>query len=173
VCGTSEGITAIQLDIKTEGIDHKIIRDTLHRAREARLVILDKMAQTLPAPRPEISKYAPRLLTVKIDPEKIGKLIGPGGKNIKRLQEETGANIDIEDDGTVFISSVDGASAEKARDLVEAITAEVKVGKIYGGKVVSIKEFGAFIEIAPDTDGLCHVSEISDRYVQQVTDFVN
>jgi polyribonucleotide nucleotidyltransferase len=172
VCGTSEGITAIQLDIKTEGIDYKVIRDTLHRAREARLVILEKMAATLPAPRPEISKYAPRLLTVKIDPEKIGKLIGPGGKNIKRLQEETGANIDIEDDGTVFISSVDQASAEKARDLVEAITAEVKVGKIYAGRVVSIKDFGAFVEIAPETDGLCHVSEISDRYVQNVNDIL-
>jgi len=173
VCGTSEGITAIQLDIKTEGIDHKIIRDTLHRAKEARLTILDKMTAVLPGPREQISKYAPRLLTVKIDPEKIGKLIGPGGKNIKKLQEDTGAQIDIEDDGTVFISSVDQASAEKARDLVEAITAEVKVGKIYSGRVVSIKEFGAFVEIAPETDGLCHVSELSDRYVQNVTDFVN
>ncbi len=173
VCGTRDGITAIQLDIKTEGLDYQIIRDTLVRAREARLTILDKMQAALPAPRPEISKYAPRLLTVKIDPEKIGKLIGPGGKNIKKLQEETGAQIDIEDDGTVFISSVDQASAEKARDLVEAITAEVKVGKIYAGRVVSIKEFGAFIEIAPETDGLCHVSELSDRYVQNVTDVVN
>jgi polyribonucleotide nucleotidyltransferase len=173
VCGTREGVTAIQLDIKIEGIDHKIVRDTLHRAREARLTILDKMASVIPQPRPEISKFAPRLLTVKIDPEKIGKLIGPGGKNIKKLQEDTGAQIDIEDDGTVFISSVDQASAEKARDLVEAITAEVKVGKIYAGRVVSIKEFGAFVEIAPETDGLCHVSELSDRYVQNVTDFVN
>ncbi|MGA2442286.1 MAG: polyribonucleotide nucleotidyltransferase [Tepidisphaeraceae bacterium] len=173
VCGTRDGITAIQLDIKTEGIDHKIIRETLHRAKEARLTILDKMAAVLPAPRPEISKYAPRLLTVKIDPEKIGKLIGPGGKNIKKLQEDTGAQIDIEDDGTVFISCVDMASAEKARDLVEAITAEVKVGKIYAGKVVSIKEFGAFVEIAPETDGLCHVSELSDKYVQNVDDIVH
>ena len=173
VCGTSEGITAIQLDIKTEGINHKIIRQTLHRAKEARLTILDKMAAAIPEPRAQISKYAPRLLTVKIDPEKIGKLIGPGGKNIKKLQEDTGAQIDIEDDGTVFISSVDQSSAEKARDLVEAITAEVKVGKIYSGRVVSIKEFGAFIEIAPETDGLCHVSELSDRYVQNVMDFVN
>jgi polyribonucleotide nucleotidyltransferase len=173
VCGTRDGVTAIQLDIKIEGIDHKIIRETLHRAKEARLTILDKMAATLPGPRKDISKYAPRLLTIKIDPEKIGKLIGPGGKNIKKLQEETGAQIDIEDDGTVFVSSVDQASAEKARDLVEAITAEVKVGKIYAGRVVSIKEFGAFVEIAPETDGLCHVSELSDRYVQNVTDFVN
>jgi polyribonucleotide nucleotidyltransferase len=139
VCGTRDGITAIQLDIKIEGLDYRIIRETLHRAKEARMTILDKMAAVLPGPRPEISKYAPRLLTVKIDPEKIGKLIGPGGKNIKKLQEDTGAHIDIEDDGTVFISSVDQASAEKARDLVEAITAEVKVGKIYAGRVVSIK----------------------------------
>jgi len=173
VCGTRDGVTAIQLDIKTEGLDHKIIRETLHRAKEARLTILDKMQAVLLAPRPEISKYAPRLLIIKIDPEKIGKLIGPGGKNIKKLQEDTGAQIDIEDDGTVFISSVDQAAAEKARDLVEAMTAEVKVGKIYPGKVVSIKEFGAFIEIAPETDGLCHVSELSDRYVQNVTDVVN
>ncbi|HEY8666848.1 MAG TPA: polyribonucleotide nucleotidyltransferase [Tepidisphaeraceae bacterium] len=173
VCGTRDGITAIQLDIKTEGIDHEIIRKTLHRAKSARMVILAKMAETLPAPRPEISKFAPRLLTIKIDPEKIGKVIGPGGKNIKRIQEETGAQIDIEDDGTVYISAVDGAAAEKCRDIVEAMTAEVKVGKIYNGTVVSIKEFGAFIEIAPETDGLCHVSELSDRYVDQVTDFVN
>jgi polyribonucleotide nucleotidyltransferase len=173
VCGTRDGITAIQLDIKTEGINHKIIRDTLHRAKEARLAILAKMAQTLPESRKEISPFAPRLLTVKIDPQKIGKLIGPGGKNIKRIQEETGANVDIEDDGTVYISAVDGKAAERCRDLVEAMTAEVKVGKIYTGRVVSIKEFGAFIEIAPETDGLCHVSELSDRFVDQVTDFVN
>jgi polyribonucleotide nucleotidyltransferase len=164
VCGTRDGITAIQLDIKTEGIDHKVIRQTLHRAKEARLVILDKMAKTLPAPREAISPFAPRLLTVKIDPEKIGKLIGPGGKTIKRIQEETGARIDIEDDGTVYISAVDGAAAEKCRDIVEAMTAEVKVGRIYTGRVVSIKDFGAFVEIAPDTDGLCHVSELSDKY---------
>jgi polyribonucleotide nucleotidyltransferase len=173
VCGTRDGITAIQLDIKIEGLDYKIIRDTLHRAKEARLVILEKMAAVLPGPRAEISPFAPRLLTVKIDPEKIGKLIGPGGKNIKKIQEETGAQIDIEDDGMVYISSVDGKSAEKARDLVEAMTAEVKVGKIYAGRVVSIKDFGAFIEIAPETDGLCHVSELSDRYVQNVMDVLN
>jgi polyribonucleotide nucleotidyltransferase len=130
------------------------------------------MSETISEPRPEISKWAPRLLTVKIDPEKIGKLIGPGGKNIKRIQEETGTQIDIEEDGTVYISSVDGAAAERCRDLVEAMTAEVKVGKIYAGKVVSIREFGAFIEIAPDTDGLCHVSELSDRYVENVNDVI-
>jgi polyribonucleotide nucleotidyltransferase len=127
----------------------------------------------LPEPRKEISKYAPRLLTIKIDPEKIGKIIGPGGKNIKALQADTGANVDIEDDGTVYISAVDGAAAEKCRDIIEAMTAEVKVGKIYTGRVVSIKDFGAFVEIAPETDGLCHESELSDRYVERVTDFVN
>ncbi|HEY1629293.1 MAG TPA: polyribonucleotide nucleotidyltransferase, partial [Tepidisphaeraceae bacterium] len=173
VCGTRDGITAIQLDIKIEGLDYEIIRKTLHRAKEARLKILEKMAAVLPAPRPEISKYAPRLLTIKIDPEKIGKIIGPGGKNIKAIHEETGAQIDIEDDGTVYISAVDGGAAEKCRDIIEAMTAEVKVGKIYNGKVVSIKEFGAFVEIAPETDGLCHVSELSDKYVQNVTDYVN
>src|SRR5215204_5546290 len=173
VCGTTDGITAIQLDIKTEGITHKIIRDTLHRAKDARLKILAAMKQTIAEPRPEISKWAPRLLTIKIDPEKIGKIIGPGGKNIKALQADTGAQIDIEDDGTVYISSVDSASAERCRDIIEAMTAEVKIGKIYNGRVVSIKDFGAFIEIAPETDGLCHVSELSDRYVDRVTDFIN
>ena len=173
VCGTRDGITAIQLDIKTEGITHKIIRDTLHRAKSARLHILEKMAETIAEPRKEISKWAPRLLTLKINPEKIGKVIGPGGKNIKALQEETGAQVDIEDDGTVYVSAVDGAAAERCRDIIEAMTAEVKVGKIYTGKVVSIKDFGAFVEIAPETDGLCHVSELSDQYVDRVTDYVN
>lgn len=172
VCGTTEGITAIQLDIKTEGITHKIIRDTLHRAKEARLKILDIMLKTIPAPRKEISQWAPRLLTIKINPEKIGKIIGPGGKNIKAIQEQTGANIDIEDDGTVYISSVDGAAAEKCRNIIEAMTQEVKIGRIYTGTVVSIKEFGAFVEIAPETDGLCHVSELSDQYVGRVEDVI-
>jgi polyribonucleotide nucleotidyltransferase len=172
VCGTRDGVTAIQLDIKTEGITHKIIRDTLHRARDARMVILAKMAEVLPEPRKDISQFAPRLITVKIDPEKIGKLIGPGGKNIKRIQEDTGCQIDIEEDGTVFISSVNAAAAEQCRNIVEAMMAEVKVGRIYTGKVVSIKEFGAFVEIAPETDGLCHVSELSNRYINRVTDVV-
>src|SRR5215217_7260143 len=173
VCGTRDGITAIQLDIKTEGIDYDVVRQALHRARDARMVILDKMEETIPSPRPEISKWAPRLLTVKIDPEKIGKLIGPGGKNIKALQADTGCNIDIEDDGTVFISSTDAAGAERCRDIVEAMTASVQVGKIYNGRVVSIKDFGAFVEIAPETDGLCHVSELSNRYINRTTDVVN
>ncbi len=172
VCGTRKGVTAIQLDIKIEGISHKIIRDTLHRARDARFNILDIMAKTIPEPRKTISEWAPRLLTIKIDPEKIGKLIGPGGKNIKALQADTGTKIDIDDDGTVYISSTDAAGAEKCRDIVEAMTASVQVGRIYSGKVVSIKEFGAFVEIAPETDGLCHVSELSDQYVGRVDEVV-
>lgn len=170
VCGTTKGVTAIQLDIKIEGLTHEIIRKTLHRARDARLRILEIMRKTLDAPRPTISKWAPRLLVVKIDPEKIGKLIGPGGKNIKALQEKTNTRIDIDDDGTVYISSTDAAGAEKCRDIVDAMTASVQVGKIYTGTVVSIKDFGAFVEIAPETDGLCHVSEISDGYVNRVED---
>jgi polyribonucleotide nucleotidyltransferase len=172
VCGTRDGITAIQLDIKIEGLDYKIIRDTLHRAKAARLKILDVMEKTLAAPRKTISEHAPRLLSVKIDPERIGKLIGPGGKNIKALQADTNCNVDIEDDGTVYISSTDAAGAERCRDIIEAMTAEVKVGKIYNGRVVSIKDFGAFVEIAPETDGLCHVSELSDKYVGHVGDVV-
>ncbi|HEX8915030.1 MAG TPA: polyribonucleotide nucleotidyltransferase, partial [Humisphaera sp.] len=173
VCGTRDGITAIQLDIKIEGIGHDVVRDSLRRAKEARLVILDKMAETLDKPRPKISEYAPRLLSIKIDPEKIGKIIGPGGKNIKALQADTGAQVDIEDDGTVYISSTDAAGAERCRDIIEAMTAEVKPGKIYNGRVVSVKDFGAFVEIAPETDGLCHVSELSDNYVDRVSDVVN
>jgi polyribonucleotide nucleotidyltransferase len=172
VCGTRTGVTAIQLDIKIEGLSYQIIRETLHRAREARLKILDIMSKVIDKPRPQISEWAPRLLTIKIDPEKIGKLIGPGGKNIKALQADTGCTIDIEDDGTVYISSTDASGAEKCRDIVEAMTASVQVGRIYTGKVVSIKDFGAFVEIAPETDGLCHVSELSDQYVGRVDEVV-
>ena len=163
----------IQLDIKTEGIDHKIIRDTLHRAKEARA---DDPARRWPRriaePRPEISKCAPRLLTIKIDPEKIGKIIGPGGKNIKALQADTGANIDIEDDGTVYISAVDGAAAEKCRDIIEAMTAEVKVGKIYNGRVVSDQGIRRVRRDRPGDRWPVPRLELSDQYVDRVTDVV-
>src|SRR5262249_51620285 len=143
VAGTGRGITGIQLDLKIDGINEEIIRATLEQARDARREILKVMLSTgLRAPRHEISSYAPR-----INPEKIGLLIGPGGKNIKGIQESTGAKIDIEDDGTVQISCLDSAGAEAARQKVEAITEEVRIGKVYDGKVTSIKEFGAFIEI--------------------------
>lgn len=168
VAGTGRGITGIQLDLKIDGIDEPILRATLDQAREARREILKTMLTTLRQPRGQISEFAPRLLTVQINPEKIGLLIGPGGKTIKGIQEATGAKIDIDDDGTVYISHMESAGAEAAKRKVEALTEEIKVGKVYEGKVTSIKEFGAFIEIAPGRDGLCHISELDDKYVGRV-----
>lgn len=173
VAGTGRGITGIQLDLKNHGISEQIVRETLDQARDARREILKFMLKsTLMKPREEISDFAPRLLTIQIDPQKIGLLIGPGGKNIKGIQEATGAQIDIQDDGTVFIAHKEAAGAEAARSRVEAITEEIKVGKVYSGKVISIKDFGAFIEIAPGRDGLCHISELDDKYVGKVDDVV-
>ncbi len=169
VAGTGRGITGIQLDLKNHGITNEIVRATLDQAREARREILKAMlVQTIRQPRSAISEHAPRLLQVRINPEKIGLLIGPGGKTIKGIQEATGAKIDIDDDGTVSISHMDAAGAEAAKAKVEALTEEVRVGKIYDGKVTSIKEFGAFIEILPGRDGLCHISELDDKYVGRV-----
>src|SRR5262249_12560884 len=172
IAGTGRGVTGIQLDLKIDGIDEKIVRGTLDQARDARRDILRTMLSTLRQPRGTISDYAPRLLTVKINPEKIGLLIGPGGKTIKGIQEATGAKIDIEDDGAVYISDLDAAGAEAAKRKVEALTEEVKVGKVYDGKVTSVKDFGAFIEILPGRDGLCHISELDDKYVAKVEDVV-
>ncbi len=171
VAGTGRGITGIQLDLKIDGIDEPIIKATLDQARDARREILKIMLSSgLRQPRERISAHAPRLLTVKINPEKIGLLIGPGGKTIKGIQEATGAKIDIEDDGTVYISHSESAGAEAAKLKVEALTEEVRVGKIYEGRVTSIKDFGAFIEILPGRDGLCHISELDDKYVGKVDD---
>jgi polyribonucleotide nucleotidyltransferase len=172
VAGTVGGICGIQLDLKIDGIGSEIIKGTLEQAKEARKHILRHMLKAILQPRGHISEHAPRLLTVKINPEKIGALIGPGGKNIKGIQESTGAKIDIEDDGTVFIAHSDAAGAEAAKLRVEAITQEVQVGKTYEGRVTSIKDFGAFIEILPGKDGLCHISELSDGYVGRVEDVV-
>jgi len=170
VAGTGRGITGIQLDLKIDGINAEIIKATLDQAREARREILKIMLSTLRQPRRDISKTAPRLLTLKINPDKIGLLIGPGGKTIKGIQEATGAKIDIEDDGTVYISHSEAAGAEAAKLKVEALTEEVRVGKVYEGRVTSIKDFGAFIEILPGRDGLCHISELDDKYVGRVED---
>ncbi|GIW82466.1 MAG: hypothetical protein KatS3mg105_4273 [Gemmatales bacterium] len=172
VAGTGRGITGIQLDLKIDGIDEEIIRATLEQAREARREILKAMLTTLRQPRHEISGYAPQMLRMHINPEKIGMLIGPGGKTIKGIQEATGAKIDIEEDGTVYISHQDRAGVEAARLKVEAITEEVRVGKIYEGRVTSIKDFGAFIEILPGRDGLCHISELDDKFVDRVDSVV-
>jgi polyribonucleotide nucleotidyltransferase len=168
IAGTGRGITGIQLDLKINGINEEIMKATLEQAREARREILKTMLTTLRQPREEISNFAPRLLQIKINPEKIGLLIGPGGKTIKGIQEETGAKINVDDDGTVSISHMDAARAEAAKLRVEALTEEVKIGKIYEGRVTSIKEFGAFIEILPGRDGLCHISELDDKYVERV-----
>ncbi len=170
VAGTQNGITGIQLDLKIKGIDAEIIQGALAQAREARIEILRKMLTAIPRPKSEISSWAPRLLRTKIPPDKIGALIGPGGKTIRAIQESTGASLEVEDDGTVIIASSDAAGAQAALERVEALTASVQVGRIYHGRVTSVKEFGAFVEIIPGKDGLCHISELADDYVKSVAD---
>jgi polyribonucleotide nucleotidyltransferase len=170
VAGTQRGVTGIQLDLKNLGITEPIVRETLDQAREARLEILRAMLRSIKRPRDEISANAPRLIQIQINPEKIGLLIGPGGKTIRRLQEETGAKIDIDDSGVVTLSSLDASGAESARDKIAAMTEGVQLGRIYEGRVTSIKDFGAFVEILPGKDGLVHISELSDGYVSSVTD---
>ena len=172
VSGTSEGVTGVQLDLKIRGLRMDLVEQTFARAKTARTSILAYMATVMATHRPEISAHAPRLLTIKVNPEKIGKIIGPGGKMIKSIVERTGAKIDIEDDGTVFIAAVGMEAAERAREEIERLSEEVKIGKIYNGKVTSIKDFGAFIEVIPGQDGLCHISELSDRYLKNVTEEV-
>jgi polyribonucleotide nucleotidyltransferase len=172
IAGTAKGITGIQLDMKAKGIPQDRIVETLAQAHTGRLFILDEMAKVLAKPRPEISQFAPRMLTIKINPEKIGKVIGPGGKVINKIQDETGATIDIEEDGTIFIACANAEGAEAAKMAVAGLTQEVSVGSVYNGTVVSIREFGAFIEILPGQDGLCHVSELDEKYVKNVNDVV-
>jgi polyribonucleotide nucleotidyltransferase len=173
VAGTSKGITAIQLDIKAEGLDHQIMVETLERAKEARLQILKKMNEIISAARSELSIYAPKLVSIEIDPELIGKVIGPGGKMIKSIQEQTDSTIEVEEDGTIYISCLGGDGHLKAKEMIEALTQPPKIGKIYeNSKVVSVKEFGAFVEIIPGVEGLCHISELSDGYVKNVEDAV-
>jgi polyribonucleotide nucleotidyltransferase len=170
IAGTQNGITGIQLDLKIRGIDEEIIRATLALSRETRMEILRKMLSTIPRPAETTSPFAPRLLRTTIDPEKIGLLIGPGGKNIRGIQERTGAVIEVNDDGIVTVAAFDEESARQAMDSVEACTASVQVGRIYNGRVTSVKDFGAFIEILPGKDGLCHISELAEEYVSSVAD---
>jgi len=172
VAGTASGVTAIQMDNKAGGITREILRQALYQARDARLFILSVMEKALATPRKDISAYAPRIVTIHIKPDKIREVIGPGGKVIRGLVEETGAKIDIEDDGTVLIASADGPSLEKAIAAIQAICAEPEVGKIYHGKVRKVVEFGAFVEIMPGTDGLLHISQLSDERVRRVEDVV-
>ncbi len=173
VAGTGVGITGIQMDLKIEGIDLALIKQILDQAKEGRKEILRTMLTTgLGKPRKELKSTAPRLFTVKIDPQKIGLLIGPGGKTIKAIQESTGAKIDIEDDGTVYIAHSEAAGAEMAKSKVEGLVEEVQVGKVYTGKVTGIKEYGAFIEVVPGKDGLCHVSDLAHEYISRAEDVV-
>ncbi|MCF7669822.1 MAG: polyribonucleotide nucleotidyltransferase [Verrucomicrobia bacterium] len=172
IAGTERGITGFQLDLKLDGLPLSIMTEAIEKAHQGRMLILKNMNQTLAEPRAELNKYAPRIFTVKIDPEKIGMLIGPGGKNIKRIVEETGCEINIEDDGTVNIYSVNEEGMGRARHEIEAVAAEIEVGKVYRGKVVSIKDFGCFVEVLPGKDGLCHISELANFRVKQTDDIV-
>ncbi len=171
VTGTTKGITAFQMDIKISGIDLNIMKQALEKAKTARLHILDKMNATISRSKEELSQYAPRILTIKIPIDKIGTVIGPGGKMIRSIIEMTGAKVDIDDDGTVLIASVDGGAGEKAREMIEALVEEPEIGKKYGGTVRRITNFGAFVEILPGTDGLLHISEIDNKRVERVEDY--
>lgn len=170
VAGTGRGVTGIQLDLKNEGISEEIIRATLDQALKARKELLREMLGAIRRPRAAVSEHAPKLVQTSINPEKIGLLIGPGGKTIRAIQEESGAMIDIAEDGTVTISAENGVAADAALARIEALTEDIQPGRIYSGKVTSIKDFGAFIEIAPGKDGLCHISELSDGFVKNVND---
>ena len=172
VAGSRQGITALQMDIKVKGLSYDILTEALAQARTGRIHILDKMAETLAEPREELSPFAPRITTMHVDPEKIGKIIGPGGKMIRKIQEECEVDVDIEDDGTVYIAAIDGVGAQKAIAMVEALTEEAEIGKTYVGKVVRTENYGAFVEILPGMDGMVHVSQLADYRVPSVEDVV-
>jgi polyribonucleotide nucleotidyltransferase len=172
VAGTEKGITSIQMDIKIQGLDLKIMQEALAQARLGRLHILGEMSKALPAPRPDLSQYAPRIVTVSINPEKIGELIGPKGKTIRGIQEETGAEISVDDSGMVTIAAVGGEAMERARQMVQAITAEPEIGATYEGTVKSTTAFGAFVEIMPGTEGLVHISELKHGRTEKTEDVV-
>ena len=172
VAGTRAGITAVQLDLKIDGISLNLLKKCLAQSKEGRFFILDKMSAAISAPRPELSSFAPRIDVIKINTEKIGELIGPGGKNIKAIIASTGASIDIKDDGTVLVGSTDAAKSDAAIKMIKAIAEDVEVGRIYSGKVKRIMQFGVFVEIAPRKEGLVHVSELSATFVKKVEDIV-
>jgi polyribonucleotide nucleotidyltransferase len=172
VAGTADGITAMQLDLKLQGLQFHILREGLAQAKQARLFIMSKMLERLPEPRKDLSQHAPRLITVKIDTEKIGALIGPGGKTVRKLQEDFGVKIDIQEDGTVFVGATDGEAAASAVERIRGLTESPKLGSIYTGKVSRITDFGAFVEILPGVDGLVHKSQLAEFPVNNVRDVV-
>ena len=172
VAGTAKGITALQMDIKISGLSADTMKEALEQARVARLSILDKMLEAIAQPRPELKPHAPRIITVHIPVDKIGALIGPGGKNIRALQEETGTKIDVQEDGTIYIASVEGVGAQAAKERVEALGETAMLGNIYTGKVVRVADFGAFVEILPGTDGMVHISQLDTERVEKVEDVV-
>ncbi|MFP4686929.1 MAG: polyribonucleotide nucleotidyltransferase [bacterium] len=172
VAGTKDGITSLQMDIKIKGVSREILEEALDRARDARLYILNVMNEAISAPRASVSRYAPQLITMQIPKKRIRDLIGPGGKNIRRIIDETGATVDVEDDGTVCIGAEDAETGKQAREMVEMYTQDVEIGKIYEGKVVTTKDFGAFVEVLPGQEGLVHISELADYHVKKTTDIV-
>jgi polyribonucleotide nucleotidyltransferase len=173
VTGTRDGITALQMDIKVKGIDERVIREGLKKAHAARLFILDKMLEVMPSARQEMSDFAPRITTIRINPEKIREIIGKGGSMIRKIQEETGTEINVEDDGSVEISAVSGENAKKAIQWIENLTREVEIGALYLGKVTRIMGFGAFVEIIPGKEGLVRIGELADYHVPSVEDVVS
>ncbi|PKM79891.1 MAG: polyribonucleotide nucleotidyltransferase [Firmicutes bacterium HGW-Firmicutes-14] len=173
VAGTKNGVTAIQMDIKISGIDRAVLSAALDQAHKGRMHIMGKMLDVIAEPRPELSPFAPRIITTTIDPDKIRNVIGPGGKTIKKIIDETGVKIDIEDDGRVFIAAVDGEAGKRALEIIESLTADVEVGKIYLGKVVKLMDFGAFVEVLPGKEGLVHISQLAEQRVGKVEDVVS
>ncbi len=170
VAGSNDGITALQMDIKIAGITREIMEAALEQAKEGRLHILGVMSQAIDKPRQEVSEWAPRIFTIKIDSDKIRDVIGKGGATIRSITEETGASIDIEDDGTIHVAAVDKSAADMAIKRIEDITRDIEAGQVYEGKVVRIVDFGAFVNLVPGRDGLVHISQIADHRVEKVSD---
>ena len=170
VAGTKDGITAIQMDIKIDGLTREVIEEALEQARQGRLAIMDHMLHTIEQPREELSAYAPKVVTMSINPDKIRDVIGPGGKKINEIIDETGVKLDIEQDGTIFIGAVDQAMINRAKEIIEDITREAEVGQVYHAKVKRIEKYGAFVELFPGKDALLHISQISQERINKVED---
>jgi polyribonucleotide nucleotidyltransferase len=172
VAGTKQGITAVQMDLKIEGIDLDLLKECIFQAKVARATVLEKMQEAIVEPRQELSAFAPRIEILKVNPEKIGELIGPGGKNVKKIIASTGVTIDIQEDGTVLVGSTSASKSDEAIAMIKAIAEDIVVGRVYIGKIKRITNFGAFCEITPNKEGLIHISELADHFVKSVEDEV-